>query len=76
MAFIPAKCSQCGAEINVDNTLEYGYCSHCGTKYITEKIIKNESIYIENQTNINLNFADERKQCELLFIFYFLFFSF
>ncbi len=30
MAFVPAKCTSCGAEIQLDDTQERGFCSYCG----------------------------------------------
>lgn len=51
MAFIPAKCTQCGANITVDNSKDAGICEFCGTAFITEKAINNYT------TNITNNFA-------------------
>lgn len=48
MGFIPARCTQCGAEINVDDTKDAGICEHCGTPFVTEKVIKNFNIYVSN----------------------------
>lgn len=59
MAFIAAKCSQCGANIQVDDSRESGFCTYCGAKFVTEKVVHN---YITNNqivtnfeqtTNIN-----------------------
>ena len=41
MALVPAICTQCGAQIEVDDTHEAGVCNHCGTAFITEKAINN-----------------------------------
>ena len=41
MALVPARCTQCGGQIEVDNTQEAGVCKHCGTAFITEKAINN-----------------------------------
>ena len=49
MALVKAKCSNCGASINVDNMSKTGECYHCGTTYITEDVVVN------NITNININ---------------------
>lgn len=46
MGFIPARCTQCGAEIKVDSSKEAGICEHCGTPFITEKVISNT--YVTN----------------------------
>ena len=48
MGLIAAKCSQCGAKIEVDDTSERGICLFCGCEYITEKIIQN----FYNTTNV------------------------
>lgn len=44
-SFIAAKCSQCGADIQVDAQRESGFCSYCGAKYVTEKVVHN---YVTN----------------------------
>ena len=46
MGFIPARCTQCGAEIKVDSSQETGMCEYCGTPFITEKVIHNT--YVTN----------------------------
>ncbi len=51
MPLVPAKCTQCGANIQVDSTHEAGICPHCGTAFITEKAVNN----YHYQTNINAN---------------------
>lgn len=50
MPLVAAKCTQCGANIEVNPSQDAGICPHCGTAYVTEKVIKN---YITNNyTNI------------------------
>ncbi len=44
MALIPAKCTQCGANIQVDDKKEAGICESCGTAFITEKVINNYNV--------------------------------
>ena len=51
MALIPAKCTQCGANIEVDASQEAGICKFCGTAFITEKAINNYNTYITNNNN-------------------------
>lgn len=50
MGFVAAICTQCGASIEVDESKEAGICSHCGTAFITEKVINN--YHIHNTTNV------------------------
>lgn len=49
MALVPAICTQCGAQIEVDNTHEAGICRQCGTAFITEKVI------LKFQGNVNVS---------------------
>ena len=37
MSLVAAICTQCGAQIEVDDSKEAGICKHCGTAFITEK---------------------------------------
>lgn len=48
MGLVPAKCTNCGGKIKVDDAKEAGICEHCGLAFITEKVIKN------NVTNYNI----------------------
>ena len=41
MAIVAAKCTECGAPIEVNDERKEGYCPFCGTKYITQDIIHN-----------------------------------
>ena len=51
MPLVAAKCTQCGANIEVDDTKEAGICKYCGTAFITEKAINNYNTYITNNNN-------------------------
>lgn len=67
MALVPAICTQCGAQIEVDNTHEAGICKHCGTAFVTEKAINKYTTYITNNNNfaganINMNVVSELEQ--------------
>ena len=58
MAFIPARCTQCGANIEVDDTKDAGICKHCGTAFVTEKAINNYNTYVTNDfTGANVNYV-------------------
>lgn len=50
MALKPAVCTQCGASIEVDDSMEAGICRHCGTAFITEKVIAN---YTNNYSTVH-----------------------
>jgi DNA-directed RNA polymerase subunit RPC12/RpoP len=56
MAFIPARCTQCGANIEVDDTKDAGICKHCSTAFVTKKAINNYNTYVTNDfTGANVN---------------------
>lgn len=39
MPMVPAKCTQCGQNLQIDDTKEAAVCPYCGTAFITEKAI-------------------------------------
>lgn len=39
MALVSLKCPSCGADIELDESREFGFCTYCGTKIIQEKQI-------------------------------------
>ena len=51
MGMVAAICTQCGAAIKVDESKEAGICPHCGTAFITEKVVNN---YVVNNTVNNV----------------------
>lgn len=61
MAFVAAKCTQCGGNIEVDDTKEAGICQYCGTAFVTEKAVNNYNTYITNNNNFagaNINIVN------------------
>lgn len=57
MSLVPAICTQCGAQIEVDDSHEAGICKYCGTAFITEKVINNYTTNITKHIVNNNNFA-------------------
>lgn len=53
MGLIAAKCTECGANIEVDDSKEAGICKYCGTAFITEKAINNYTTNITNNNNFS-----------------------
>ncbi len=51
MPIIPAKCTSCGASLNVDSTKDASICEYCRTPFIVEKAINNYNI--SNTNNIS-----------------------
>lgn len=46
MPLVAAKCTQCGADLQVDNSQDAAVCQHCGTPFIVEKAINNYNTYV------------------------------
>jgi len=50
MPLVEAKCTNCGAALQVDDSLDAAICPYCNTAYIVEKAINNYNI-TNNVTN-------------------------
>ena len=46
MPLVAAKCTQCGAELQVDNSKDAAVCQFCNTPFIVEKAINNYNTYV------------------------------
>lgn len=53
MALVEAKCTNCGAKLEVDNTKEAAICPSCNSPFIVEKAINNITNNITNENNIS-----------------------
>ena len=54
---VPAVCTQCGGQVEVDPSQEAAVCKYCGTPFIVEKAIQNYSIQhatIEHVDTVNI----------------------
>ena len=51
LPLVPAECTQCGANLDVDSSQEAAVCPYCKTLFITEKAINNYNT--TNITNID-----------------------
>ena len=61
MALVQAKCENCGASLEVDNTLKAAICPHCGSAYVVQDAINNYQ-YVTNIDNLHadvVNMVDE-----------------
>lgn len=50
MGFIPVRCPNCSADIQLDDTREFGFCGFCGTKIVQDKMVVEHrgSVKIDN----------------------------
>ncbi|MBQ7740469.1 MAG: hypothetical protein IJT65_04475 [Eubacterium sp.] len=60
MSFVALKCPGCGANIQLDNTKEYGFCSYCGTKVVQDKIV------VEHRGSVKIDTTEELKNLYVL----------
>ena len=51
MPLVNAKCTNCGANLNVDNAKDAAVCEFCGSAFIVEKAIQNYNYHITNNVN-------------------------
>ena len=63
MGLVTAKCTQCGASISVDDSKDAGICTHCGTAYVTEKVINNYNSYFTQNVTKNI-YGREKTEAE------------
>jgi len=58
---VPAICTQCSAQIEVDSSRDAAICPHCGTAFIVEKAVDNyniqaiQSARVEHIDTVNIN---------------------
>ncbi len=67
MGMIAVKCPQCGADIQLDDSREFGFCNYCGTKIIQDRIIHEHkgSVKVDNSERINNLYQIARREKEL-----------
>ncbi len=64
MGFVKLNCPNCGANIELSEDREYGFCSFCGTKVVQEKVI------IEHRGHISIDgIADTDALLDRAFLF-------
>ena len=54
---VPAICTQCGGQVEVDPSQEAAVCKYCGTPFIVEKAIQNYTVQhatIEHVDTVNI----------------------
>lgn len=53
MPLVAAKCTQCGANLQIDSAKDAAVCPYCNTPFVTEKAINNYNTYNQNNYTIN-----------------------
>jgi len=54
MALVAAKCTECGAAIQVEDTKDAGICNFCGTAFVTQKVINEHHTHITKHVTKNV----------------------
>lgn len=60
MALVAMKCPNCSANIELDDSREFGFCSYCGTKVMQERII------VEHKGGVVLDNTEKLKNLHIL----------
>ena len=67
MPLVQAKCTVCGANLNVESTSEASVCQHCGAAFIVEKAINNYKVTNEIRDSVvNIYSGDYKSADDLL----------
>lgn len=53
MAFVQAKCPNCGGFLAVDNANDAAICQFCGTPFIVENAVQNYNITVKGDINLD-----------------------
>ena len=55
MGFVALKCPQCGEDIELDDSREFGFCQYCGTKIMQERqnIHLSGSVSVDRGSEVN-----------------------
>lgn len=53
MGFVKLNCPNCGAEMNLDSSREFGFCQYCGTKVVQDRIV------VEHRGSVGIDRTDE-----------------
>ena len=52
MPLVPAKCTNCGGDIQLDESKEKGFCLHCGSQVIVQDAIKKMQVQVEGVVQV------------------------
>ncbi len=58
MGLVSMKCPSCGANLELDNSKDYGICDYCGTKVMQEKIVVEHRIDESGKYKNYINLAN------------------
>lgn len=50
--FVPAKCTNCGGQLDVDPTMQAAVCPYCNTAFVVEQAINNFNVTMNGGINI------------------------
>ncbi len=67
---VPAKCTSCGAQLEVDSTQQAAICPYCNSAYIVEQAINNFQVNMSGNMNISnatINVVNSNTNLENLF---------
>lgn len=57
MALVSLKCPNCGGSLQIENTMEKGFCMYCGSSFMVKDEI--QRIQVEHRGTVNLSRKEE-----------------
>lgn len=64
MALVSLKCPNCGGSLQMDNTLEKGFCMYCGSSFMVKDEI--QRIKVEHSGSVNMSRKEEANNIAIL----------
>ena len=49
MPLVQVKCTNCGANLEIDNTLDAAVCPYCNVPFVVEKAINNYNVTVKTE---------------------------
>ncbi len=67
MPLVAAKCTQCGQNLQIDDTKDAAVCPYCETPFVTEKAINNYKVEIGNVVVEGMSIETKLNNAEIFF---------
>ncbi|MCQ2481360.1 MAG: hypothetical protein MJ121_04510, partial [Clostridia bacterium] len=63
MGMVAMKCPSCSADIELDDSREFGFCNFCGTKVMQDKIVVEHrgNVKVDNSEFVKKYLANARR---------------
>jgi DNA-directed RNA polymerase subunit RPC12/RpoP len=52
MPLVAAKCTNCGGELQLDDSLKTGFCMFCGSRILVQEAIELKKVQVEGKVSV------------------------